>query len=171
MTDATSGVDPAQAEGAVPTTQPPVFRIYEGNDYPSELESLITLAVEDLAGRLGVGTDAIRVATVEEVVWPNAGLGCPRSGMKYAQIPVDGLRITLTHDAAAYVYHSGGSSEPFLCLPNPAKDTGGPATQHTLPLPEDSDPDGAVLQTEESSPPKEPAPTDEAGGPGGEPDV
>ena len=129
------------------------------------------LAVEDLAGRLGVGSDSIRIAGVEEVVWPNAGLGCPQPDMKYAQVQVDGLRITLIHDDLTYVYHSGGSAEPFLCLPTSAKDTGEPTTQHTLPLPGASDPDGSVLQTEESSPPKEPAPNDQAGGPGGEPDV
>lgn len=171
MTDPTSGVDPVQAERGVPTTQPPASRIYEGSGYPPELESLIGLAIDDLAGRLGVGSDSIRIATVEEVVWPNAGLGCPRSDMKYAQIQVDGLRITLIHDDHTYVYHSGGSVEPFLCLPDAAKGTGESTTQHTLPLPGDSDSDGGVLQTEESSPPKEPAPTDQAGGPGGEPDA
>jgi hypothetical protein len=167
----TNGVDPVVTDRVVPTPQPPASRIYEGNGYPPELESLVAAAVNDLAGRLGVGFDSIRIATVEEVVWPNGGLGCPQPDMKYTQIPVDGLRITLVHDDLAYVYHSGGSAGPLLCLPNAAKGTGESTTQHTLPLPGDSDSDGAALQTEDSNPPKESAPTDQAGGPGGEPDV
>ena len=171
VTDPTSGVDPVQAERVVPTIQPPATRTYEGNAYPPELRSLIDLAINDLAGRLDVGSDSIRIATVEEVVWPNSGLGCPQPDMKYPQMPVDGLRITLIQDDLVFVYHSGGSAEPSLCLPSLAKGNGESITQHTLPLPDDSDPDGGSLQTEDSNPPRESTPTDQTGGPGGEPDV
>ena len=169
--DTSAGVDPVVTDRFLPTLEPPASRTYEGDGFPQELSAIIGLAVNDLAGRLGVGTDSIRIATVEEVVWPNGGLGCPSPDMKYTQIPVDGLRITLVHDDLVYVYRSGGSAGPFLCLPSAAKDAGESTTQHTLPFPGDSDPDDAVLQTEESSPPRESGPSDQAGGPGGEPDV
>ena len=170
-TNTSFGVDPIVTDPVASTPQPPVFRTYEGDNYPPELTALMGLAINDLSGRLGAGPDSIRVAMVEEVVWPDGGLGCPSPDMKYTQVPVDGLRIVLTHDSVRYVYHSGGSAEPFLCLPSAVKGAGEPATQNTLPLPGVSDLDGAVLQGEESIPPKGSAPTDQAGGPGGEPDA
>jgi len=170
-TDPSNGVDPIVTDPVASTPEPPASRIYEGDDYPPELTALIGLAINDLSERLGAGPDSLRVATVEEVVWPNGGLGCPSPDMKYTQVPVDGLRIVLTHDGLRYVYHSGGSAEPFLCLPSAVKGAGEPTTQHTLPLPDDSDLDGAVLRSEESIPRNGSAPTDQAGGPGGEPDV
>ncbi|HEY3005474.1 MAG TPA: hypothetical protein VGJ44_24220 [Kribbellaceae bacterium] len=72
-------------------------------------------AVADLARRLGVGSDAISVVSVEEVTWPDGSLGCPEPGMAYTQMLEDGQRIVLEHGGTSYEYHSGGHGEPFLC--------------------------------------------------------
>ena len=145
VADASSGVEPIVTDSAASTPQPPVFRIYEGDDYPPELTALIGLAISDLAGRLGVRSDSILVVTVEEVVWPNGGLGCPLPDMKYTQVPVDGLRIVLVHEGEEYEYHSGGFVEPILCLPE------------------------GTLELETTVPPDESVPTEQPGGPGGQP--
>lgn len=80
------------------------------------LAPFVDQAKADLAGRLGVGADAIAVISAELVEWSDASLGCPQPGMVYAQVPTDGSLIVLSHGGAEYRYHTGGSVYvPFLC--------------------------------------------------------
>ena len=72
-------------------------------------------ATADLAERLDVAPDAIGVVRVEEVTWPNGGMGCPEPDMTYTQALVPGQFIQLEVDGQRYNYHSGGSRTPFLC--------------------------------------------------------
>ena len=82
---------------------------------PSADQPLVDHAIADLAERLGIAPDRINVLQVSEVVWPNAGLGCPMPEMRYKQVPVDGILIQLSVDGAIYNYHGGGGRKPFLC--------------------------------------------------------
>ena len=144
---------PASSEGP-PVTEPPATpplssagRSYDGDTYPAELAGHVAIAVDDLVARLSASAVDITVVTVEEVVWPDGGLGCPRPGRVYPQVLTDGLRILLAHNGAEFAYHSGGTVEPFLCIPlelKPRDDT--TVREGTLP-------------------------TEELGGPGGQPDV
>ncbi len=186
---ATSSTVPSAAEENAPTpregdepivneplpTTPPVStdRSYEGDGYPTELTGMVTGAVGDLAECLSVDSASIVVGTVEEVVWPNGGLGCPQPGMVYAQVLTDGLRIVLIHDGTEYVYHSGGMVEPFLCLPESAKDSSGSVSELGESAEADSDESATdgTLQTEKTVPSDESVPTEQPGGPDGEPDV
>ena len=79
------------------------------------LEPLITLAVDDLAERLGITTAEIMLVSAEAVVWPDASLGCPQPDMLYRQVPEDGALIILRVDDREYEYHNGGGRDPFLC--------------------------------------------------------
>ena len=94
-----------------------VVRSYADDGYPPELQPILDDAIADLAGRLTVDASAIGIVEVQEVTWNDASLGCPEPGMSYAQMIVDGLRILLTVDGAEYDYHSGGTTDPFLCEP------------------------------------------------------
>jgi hypothetical protein len=73
-------------------------------------------AQADLAERLQVAVGDIRVVAVQAVTWPNGGLGCPKPGVGYTDVLVEGLQITLEYGGQAYDYHSGGSAAPFLCM-------------------------------------------------------
>lgn len=126
-----------------PATDPPD----EEADYPHEFTGSVVIAVDDLAGRLGVDTTTITVIDVEEVVWPDGALGCPQPGRTYGQVPTDGLRIILVHKGSEYAYHSGGAVDPFLCVRLELTDPGSP-----------TDEKGSI-------------PTEHPGGPSGEPDV
>jgi len=75
----------------------------------------IAFAMEDLATRLNVASDAITVVRVEEVDWPDGSLGCPQPGMRYKQMLVNGSFIQLSVGGQLYNYHSGGTRAPFLC--------------------------------------------------------
>jgi hypothetical protein len=84
------------------------------------LERAVDAAVADLAGRLGIAAEDVRVIEVATVVWPDAGLGCPHPGMRYAQVPQDGARILLDAGGRTYRYHLGGRrTDPFLCEDRP----------------------------------------------------
>jgi hypothetical protein len=169
VTDPSNGVDPIVTDPVASTPEPPASRIYEGDGYPPELTALIGLAINDLAGRLGVRTDSILVVTVEEVVWPNGGLGCPLPDMKYTQVPVDGLRIVLMHEGAEFEYHSGGFVEPILCLPESVKGAAGQTSDQGAPSGEYGESTEGTLELEIAVPPDESVPTEQPGGPGGQP--
>ncbi len=76
---------------------------------------LVIQAKEDLAGRLGISPNHIALLSYEEVVWPDASLGCPQPGMAYIQVSQDGALIRLSVEGQVYDYHSGGNRDVFLC--------------------------------------------------------
>ena len=69
----------------------------------------------DLAQRLSVEQKSIKAESVETGVWSDGSIGCPEPGKLYTQALVPGTRVTLVHAGTTYVYHQGGSGEPFLC--------------------------------------------------------
>ena len=97
-------------------------------------QSLLSLAVNDLAQRLNVPPETIQLVKFEAVTWSDGGLGCPDPGMSYIQVPVDGALIVLQQGDNLYEYHSGGRRPPFLCEPGRStyKDTN-PGLEITLP--------------------------------------
>jgi hypothetical protein len=84
-----------------------------GEGLPPAVES----AMADLAAYLGVSIDVIDWVSQKEVDWPDGSLGCPQPDMSYTQAIVNGSLIVFEVDGVSYEYHSGGSREPFLCLP------------------------------------------------------
>ncbi|WP_298819941.1 hypothetical protein [Chloroflexus sp.] len=98
-------VMPAPGPDAQPLTPP----------FDGFVQRQIDAAKQDLAQRLGVDLAAIEVASVEAVTWPDGALGCPRPGMVYIQVLIDGLRILLRVGDQIYPYHSGNNQPPFLC--------------------------------------------------------
>jgi hypothetical protein len=105
-----------------------------GGDVPGA----VATAMANLAAYLGVSVDAIDWVSYEEVDWPDGSLGCPQPDMSYKQVIVNGSLIVFEVDGASYEYHSGGSREPFLCLPgSTSKDAGskdlGGSGGHELP--------------------------------------
>jgi len=80
---------------------------------------IVVQAMKDLGRRLAIRLEQIQVVKAEAVTWPDAGMGCPQSGMAYTQVQQDGMLIVLAVDGTTYNYHSGGMRPPFLCE-NPA---------------------------------------------------
>ncbi len=81
-------------------------------------------AIEDLAERLGIGTEEIEVRSLEAVTWPDASLGCPEEGMMYAQVLTPGSRIELAVGDRVYAYHAAEGRDPFLCPRGAARRSG-----------------------------------------------
>lgn len=118
-----------QEAGAVPTprqglepvpTQPPAeteageAAPVQSGAYGEAASTLLQQALEDLAGRLGVAVDAIRVDAVVEVIWPDGSLGCPQPGQFYTQAIVPGYQILLSYQEKQYDYHAD-DRRVFLC--------------------------------------------------------
>lgn len=103
---------------------------------PGADNPLVAGAREDLAARLHVSSESIRIVSVENVTWPDSSLGCPQPGMAYAQVPVDGILIRLEYDGVLYQYHGGGNRDPFLCdNPSPLFATPRPGDDEFVPPP------------------------------------
>ena len=96
-------------DGAAPADPP------AGTATPVSTATPAEVAKADLARRRSVAPDTITVVEVRDVVWPDGGMGCPRPGMAYKQVPVDGLLIRLESGGQIFEYHSGGGKPPFLC--------------------------------------------------------
>ncbi len=78
----------------------------EGGRAVDQEDVLVAQAVADLAERLQVAKDAIRVRSVEAVEWPDTSLGCPEPGMMYAQVITPGYRIVLEVEGTPHEYHA-----------------------------------------------------------------
>src|SRR5205823_8032110 len=83
------------------------------------LRAAVESAKADLARRQSVPIDTIGVVEVRSVVWPDGALGCPKPGMAYPQVQVEGLLIRLSVGDRIFEYHSGGGRPPFLCEQKP----------------------------------------------------
>lgn len=77
-----------------------------------------SIAVADLAERLGVEPAVIEVIGVDEVTWRDGSLGCPDPGMNYTHALVPGLRIVLRVAGVDHEYHAGRRRGPFYCPPD-----------------------------------------------------
>lgn len=69
---------------------------------------IVEEARRDLAQRLGVREDEIRIGWLRRMTWPDASLGCPRPGEAYAQAETRGFAIELEARGARYRYHGDG---------------------------------------------------------------
>lgn len=76
----------------------------------AKYDAIISKCKADLASRLKVGADAIKVINKEPVTWPNSALGLPRIGEMSLQVMTPGLRLTLGRNDARYFYNISAKS-------------------------------------------------------------
>lgn len=86
-----------------------------GGPIDSTVQSVVDLAVADLATRLGIDRSEVIVLTARATTWPDKSLGCPKPGMQYLQVLVDGALVELQSGGQTYSYHSGDDGKPALC--------------------------------------------------------
>lgn len=110
-------VDMPEPLSSIPPVVPQAS--YPADAFPPELAGVVDAAIADLADRLEVDPSSVAVVVVEEVVWPDASLGCPQPDMMYAQVLTDGTRVLLEVDGIGYSYHTDGLDDPFLCAAAP----------------------------------------------------
>ena len=76
---------------------------------------LVRLARQDLARRLGLKAEAVKVVSLEGVEWRDTSLGCPKPGMMYAQVITPGFKVVLKAEGKTYEYHTDRGSQVILC--------------------------------------------------------
>ena len=81
----------------------------------SELAPEVDAAREDLARRLSIRPETIKVVEAVSVVWRDSSAGCPEKGMDYPQVLTPGFRIRLHVGGRPYLYHGREGGTPFLC--------------------------------------------------------
>lgn len=103
---ASPGADKVEPPSVPPVMATPTALIPATVEAPTSPETVIALAKEDLASRLGVAVEKIAVLGIEAVEWPDTSLGCPQLGKMYAQAITSGYRIILIVGGEEYEYHS-----------------------------------------------------------------
>jgi hypothetical protein len=78
-------------------------------------QSLIIAAKENLARRLDITPEEIQLVKLEAVEWPDASLGCPQSGMTYAQGVTPGFWVILEVEGERYAYHTDNLRKVVNC--------------------------------------------------------
>ncbi len=102
------GAEPVQPEPGAPAET-------EQTPDPLRLLPPVQRALADLAGRLDIPASEIGVQAVEEVTWPDSGLGCGQPGMAYLQVLTPGYRVVLAAAGGQYVYHLDNKQTVVLC--------------------------------------------------------
>ena len=75
----------------------------------------IAFSKQDLATRLGLELEAIKISGATPVNWRSGALGCPKPGVNYTDVLVPGAWIVLKADSETYRYHAARGYEPFYC--------------------------------------------------------
>lgn len=81
------------------------------------LDQQVDSARDDLADRLDVSADDLRLLEVKAVRWGDSSLGCPLPDRAYTQVVTPGVLVRLAHGKTVYEYHAGTGGIPFLCEP------------------------------------------------------
>jgi len=72
----------------------------------TSLPTPVALAIADLAGRLGIPQDAVRVVEAREVVWSNSCLGVGFPGLMCLMVITPGYWLQLEALVTGYIYHT-----------------------------------------------------------------
>jgi len=67
---------------------------------------LIERAKAEVAGLGRSSAESVQVVSVEAVDWSDSSLGCPKTGMMYAQVITPGYKIVLESGGRTYNFHT-----------------------------------------------------------------
>jgi len=122
---ADTGTSVADAEQESPTVLKPV-------PTPMNMNGQISFARKNLAKRLDVDIDTVKLSSAKAVTWRSGALGCPEPGKIYTEALVPGAVVYLQVNNIIHAYHAKFAGEPFYCqrerVESPALEEG---TDHT----------------------------------------
>jgi hypothetical protein len=102
--------------GALSPTEGAEFQRVETTPEERLAKPVVTrLSQQDLAQKLGVSLNDIRVVSVEETTWSDGSLGCPQPGKVYAQVITPGFRVVFEANGQRYEYHTDKERHIVLC--------------------------------------------------------
>jgi hypothetical protein len=71
--------------------------------------------IADVQKRTGVAAESILIRKAAAVTWKDGSLDCPKPGMEYAQVLVDGYWVILQVGDKVYDYRTSRTGEFILC--------------------------------------------------------
>lgn len=78
-------------------------------------DDILTNVKADLAVRTGATVGDIEVVSAQAVTWGDGSMGCPKPGVFYTQVPVEGYWIVLRHAGKDYDYRAASRGWLVLC--------------------------------------------------------
>jgi hypothetical protein len=102
-------------EASETTAEPSEAIVTPEIEIPADAESIVELAITDLAQRLGIEISAIAIVLNKPITWPDATLGCPKPGMDFSPVETPGYILQLSVDGHIYTYHSDDVNRIILC--------------------------------------------------------
>jgi len=75
----------------------------------------VQAAIAAAAERLGVDADLMKLLYVESRDWPDSSLGCPQTGMMYAQVITPGWLVLISGSGQVLEYHTDANQNLVLC--------------------------------------------------------
>ena len=85
----------------------------EMDDTAAKMVELVTKQL--LANNAALSADEVQVLQATAQQWRDAGLGCPRPGMMYAQVITPGYLIKVKAGGKVYEYHTDTNRAVVLC--------------------------------------------------------
>lgn len=103
-----------EAEGAAEGELPAPAR-----EIPAALREApeVIAAIEAAAQAEGVQTDEVSLLDVNEVTWPDSGLGCGEPGVSYLQVLTPGYRVVVWAGGRRVIYHTTRGAEAVSVVP------------------------------------------------------
>ena len=96
-----------------------LFFAMSSSSWPGEPGS-VESARADLATRLEVPLEQVTAVARTERTWTDGSLGCPKPGMSYIQVLINGSQLILEAGGKRHYYHAKAGGEYFFC-PEPTK--------------------------------------------------
>lgn len=116
---------PMDPKGGLPPAFTPTFAIHAATQEGVEVsppitpdaaaDQMVILSRLHLARKLGLTPNEIALFEVRAAEWPDASLGCPQTGLQYAQVLTPGFQILLEAAGKLYTYHTDTHDSVVLC--------------------------------------------------------
>lgn len=88
-------------------THPQKINISPPSGLSTDQSNYTNLAVSELAKKLKIKKESIKVITVKSAEWNDTSLGCPEKGKLYIQTVTQGFVIELLAGGKTYIYNGG----------------------------------------------------------------
>ncbi len=104
--------------GNRPTQPSPVSEVTPIATPSTQLPESIKLAQQDLAETLHADPSQISIVKIENIMWNDGSLGCPKQGMMYTQAAVPGYKVIFELNQKQYDYHTNKNRFFVTCQSN-----------------------------------------------------
>ena len=100
-----------------PVLQPPAQPTTVGATPGANTNAVVLAAKSALAEQLGIYIDAIQLADIQSIQWPDSCLGIQKAGIMCAFHVVDGYRVTLSANGKTYEVRSNLDGSQIVLVP------------------------------------------------------